>query len=79
MSCYPQYVRLQLQLAGRCGVHEAQQGSHVVVAARRQDELLNDEQGVLATLPVLHDVVNAASATELSEQGCEEKKRRRNS
>lgn len=67
MCCYPQYVGLQLQLTGRSGVHEAQQRSHIVVSAGRQDELLDDEQGVFPTLPVLHDVVNAASAAKLPE------------
>lgn len=75
VSRYPQYVCLQLQLTGRCRVHEAQQRSHVVITAGRQDKLLNDEQGVFATLAVLHDVVNATRATELSEQSC--KKRRK--
>lgn len=49
-------------------MHEAQQRPHVVVTAGRQDELLDDEQGVLPTLAVLHDVVDAASAAKLSEQ-----------
>lgn len=75
VSRYPQYVCLQLQLTGRCRVHEAQQRPHVVVAAGRQDKLLDDEQSVFATLAVLHDVVNATRATELSEQSC--KKRRK--
>ena len=66
---YPQYVRLQLQLAGRRRVHEAQQRPHVVVAAGRQDELLDDEQGVFPALAVLHDVVDAAGAAELPEEG----------
>lgn len=75
VSRYPQYVCLQLQLTGRCRVHEAQQRSHVVVATGRQDKLLDDEQSVFATLAVLHDVVNATRSTELSEQSC--KKRRK--
>lgn len=49
-------------------MHQAQQRSHVVVSAGRQDQLLDDEQGVLSTLTVLHDVVDTASATKLSEQ-----------
>lgn len=67
-SRYPQYVRLQLQFTGRCRVHESQQRSHVVVPARRQDELLDDEQSVFPALTVLHDVVDATGAAELSEE-----------
>lgn len=70
---HPQYVRLQLQFAGRRRVHEAEQSSHVVVSAGRQDELLDDEQRVFPTLTVLHDVVDATGAAELPEQGWRER------
>lgn len=52
-------------------MHEAQQCSHVVVSAGRQDKLLDDEQGVFPTLPVLYDVMNTAGAAKLSEQSWE--------
>ena len=65
---YPQYIGLQLQFSRRCRVHEAQQRTHVIVPAGRQDQLLDDEQCVLPTLAVLYNVVNASSATKLSKQ-----------
>lgn len=48
-------------------MHETQQCAHVVLAAGGQQQLLDDHQGVLAALPVLHDVVYAAGAAELAE------------
>lgn len=72
---YPEYVGLELQFGGRRRVHESQQRSHVVVAAGRQHQLLDDEQRVLATLPVLHDVVHAPRAPKLPEQGCKRGKK----
>lgn len=73
---YPQYVGLQLQFSRRCRVHEAQQCTHVIVPAGRQDQLLDDEQCVFPTLTVLYNVVNTASATKLSEEGWEEHTKR---
>ena len=75
LRLYPQYVGLELQFAGRGRVHEAEQCPHVVVSAGRQDELLDDEQGVFPTLPVLHDVVNATSAAKLPEQSWKTEKK----
>ena len=57
-------------------MHEAQQCSHIVISAGRQDELLDDEQGVFPTLPVLHDVVNATSAAKLPEQSWERERKK---
>lgn len=69
VCAYPQYVSLQLQFSRRCRVHEAQQCTHVIIPAGRQDQLLDDEQRVFPTLAVLYNVVNTASAAKLSEEG----------
>lgn len=65
---YPQYVSLQLELTGRCRVHEAQQCTHIIIPTGRQDQLLDDEQCMFSTLAVLHNIVNTTSTAKLSEE-----------
>lgn len=59
-------------------MHEAEQCSHVVISAGRQDELLDDEQGMFPTLTILHDVVNTTSTAKLPEQSCKTDKNSNN-
>lgn len=66
----PQYVGFELQLRGGCGVHEAQQRAHVIVSGGRENQLLDDHQRMLATLPVFHYVVHATGTAKLPEQTC---------
>lgn len=66
VCAYPQHIGLQLQFSRRCRVHEAQQRTHVIIPAGRQDQLLDDEQCVFPTLAILYNVVNTASAAKLS-------------
>ena len=46
-------------------MHETQQGREVVVATTRQNELLDDVEGLLSTCTVGHHVVNAPCASAL--------------